>query len=161
MTPTERLDILKATIQEKDYISAKSCVVSEIRIDPRFEKGVTNSMLQILDEQAPDIFEEEATLSYETKTSDSTQWNERYFAQTLMWFERNFAKSRLVHIKEVGQKVYPAKTATPKVAPAQEQPKRPTQAPKSKKLRPQSIAIAAGAVVAVVAAVLLLIKLLK
>lgn len=155
------LQKLEKAISEKDYISAKSYVVTAMRFDPRFENGTSDRMLSVLEERASDIFEDEKKLSYEERVLDSSKWDERYYMQVLVWFERNFAKTRLTHIKDVGRKVYPAKPTAPKAVPTRSQEPRPTQAPKSKKLLSQNLLLIVGAVAAVVAAVLLIIKLFK
>ena len=158
MTSFEKLE---KAISEKDYISAKSYVVTSMRFDPRFESGISDRMLALLQEQAPEIFEEEKMLNYEDKLTDLSKWDERYYMQILVWFERNFAQSRIAHIKDVGKKVYPPKSSKTKESTHKTQKPHPTQAPKSKKTSPQNILMIAGAVVAVAAAVLLIIKVLK
>ena len=155
------LQKLEKAISEKDYISAKSYVVTAMRFDPRFENGTSDRMLSVLEERASDIFEEEKKLSYEERVQDPSKWDERYYMQVLVWFERNFAKTRLSHIKDIGRKVYPAKATAPKTGPVKSQEHRPTQAPKSKNLLPQNLVLIVGAIAAVAAAVLLIIKLFK
>lgn len=92
-------------INEKDLSRLKINTVSAIRNDPTFARNETEKVLSILDEKVPEIFEDEKNLGYEERL-DSSAWSKAYFTKLTCWFEENFAKSRLDHIKEVGKVVH-------------------------------------------------------
>ena len=97
-------DFWKA-IQEKDYTSLKINTVSSMLNDPTFARGETENVLRFLDENVPEIFEEEVKLDYEERL-DRSAWDKRYFTKLTYWFQENFAKSRVEYIKEVGKAVH-------------------------------------------------------
>ena len=92
-------------INDKDMSRLKINTVSAIRNDPTFSRSETKQVLDILDEKIPEIFEDEIDLGYEERL-EKNEWNKDYFTKLTYWFQKNFAKSRLEHIKEVGQVVH-------------------------------------------------------
>ena len=74
--------------------------------DPTFIHGETDTMLKILKQECPDIFEDEKDMPGEKKIDDPTLWNEDYFALLTYWFRENFALSRIPYIKKVGKAVH-------------------------------------------------------
>ena len=92
-------------IQEKDYTRLKVNTVSSMLNDPTFERGETEKVLAILDDKVPENFEEEVKLDYEERL-DRSDWDKEYFTKLTYWFQKNFAKSRVSYIKEVGQAVH-------------------------------------------------------
>lgn len=92
-------------INEKDLSRLKINTISAIRNDPTFARDETEKVLYVLDEKVPEIFEDEKDLGYEERL-DSSAWSKAYFTKLTCWFEENFAKSRLEHIKEVGRVVH-------------------------------------------------------
>lgn len=161
------MEKLEKAIAEKDYISAKSYVTTAMRLDTRFESGTCQKMLALLDAHLPEIFEEEEILSGEERRSDPAQWDKGYYVQLIVCFKSNFAKSRLSHIREVGRKVYPAPAPNPqpKTQP-NTQPSGgvrkapPSKASQTKDNSTKTFLAIAGLLAAVIAVVLLLIKLL-
>jgi len=92
-------------IKEKDYLALKVNTVSTMLNDPTFERGETMKAIRILEEEVPEIFEEEVKLEYEERLEKSA-WDKRYFTKLTYWFQKNFAKSRIDYIKEVGSVVH-------------------------------------------------------
>jgi len=92
-------------IKDKDKNTLKIDTVSAIRNDPTFSRDEVNEILKTLDENIPEIFEDEITLEYEERLGHS-EWDKAYFSKLTFWFQENFAKSRLQHIKEVGHVVH-------------------------------------------------------
>lgn len=92
-------------IKDKDYLALKVSTVSTMLDDPTFERGETMKVVRILEEQVPEIFEEEVKLEYEERLGKSA-WDKRYFTKLTYWFQENFAKSRIDYIKEVGSVVH-------------------------------------------------------
>ena len=160
-------------IDEKDMLHLKVNNVSAMRNDPTFERGETAKVISVLEEKIPEIFEQEVPLEYEERL-DRDKWDKGYFTKLTYWFQENFAKSRIDHIKEVGQVVHkdtakkyaesmsikkptsdtvsrriPNNTSTSKKA-------NPTQAPENKGKFPL-----VGVIAAVAALVLLVVLLLK
>ena len=172
-TSFDESDFWKA-IQEKDYTSLKINTVSSMLNDPTFARGETEKVLAILDDQVPEIFEEEVKLDYEERL-DRSDWDKRYFTKLTYWFQKNFAKSRVSYIKEVGQAVHQdtarkynesmnrrSSHPAPKPAGRQQGDRtvNPTQAPAAKgKQFPVLGALAA--VAALVLVVVLLVKFLS
>lgn len=172
-TSFDESDFWKA-IQEKDYTSLKINTVSSMLNDPTFARGETEKVLAILDDQVPEIFEEEVKLDYEERL-DRSDWDKRYFTKLTYWFQKNFAKSRVSYIKEVGQAVHQdtarkynesmnRRSSQPAPKPADRQQGdrtvNPTQAPAAKgKQFPVLGALAA--VAALVLVVVLLVKFLS
>jgi len=160
-------------IDEKDMLHLKVNTVSAMRNDPTFERGETAKVISVLEEKIPEIFEQEVPLEYEERL-DRDKWDKGYFTKLTYWFQENFAKSRIDHIKEVGQVVHkdtakkyaesmsmkkPAPATSPrKTVNGAETPKKanPTQAPENKGKIPL-----VGAIAAVAALVLLVVLLLK
>lgn len=144
-------------IAEKDMLHLKVNTVSAIRNDPTFERGETTKVLNILEEKVPEIFEPEVLLEYEEHL-DRDKWDKSYFTKLTYWFQENFAKSRINHIKEVGQAVH--KDTAKKYAASMSMNKpagqNPIQAPEKKRKLPLG-----GAIAAVAALVLLVMLLLK
>lgn len=160
-------------ISEKDKLHLKVNTVSAMRNDPTFERGETAKVISILEKEIPEIFEPEVTLEYEERLERGA-WDKGYFTKLTYWFQENFAKSRIDHIKEVGQVVHKdtakkyaesmsmkkpttdtvAHKTTASIPPTQKQ--NPTKAPETRKVFPL-----AGAIAAVVALVLLVVLLIK
>ncbi len=92
-------------INEKDLLRLKVNTVSAMRNDPTFERGETDKVISILEERVPEIFEQERTLEAEERLSRD-KWDKGYFTKLTYWFQENFAKSRINHIKEVGKAVH-------------------------------------------------------
>lgn len=92
-------------IKDKDYLCLKVNTVSSMLDDPTFERGETMKVLQILEEQVPEIFEEYSDLEYEERL-DRSVWDKRYFTKLTYWFEENFSKNRVAYIREVGKVVH-------------------------------------------------------
>ncbi len=92
-------------IAEKDYLRLKVNTVSSMRDDPTFARGETEKVLEILEKNVPEIFEDEIRLDYEERPEPDA-WDKRYFTKLTYWFQENFAKSRVEHIKEVGRAVH-------------------------------------------------------
>lgn len=95
----------RQAIKDKDYLCLKVNTISTMLDDPTFERGETMKVLQILEEQVPEIFEEYVDLSYEERL-DRSEWDKRYFTKLTYWFQENFAKCRVEYIKEVGRVVH-------------------------------------------------------
>lgn len=161
-------------IQEKNYTRLKINTVSSMLNDPTFARGETKKVLKILEDNVPEIFEEEVKLDYEERLERSA-WNKRYFTKLTYWFQENFAKSRVNYIKEVGQVVHQdtaqkynesinrhTTQPTPKSANSQQRGRVPNptraQATKGKKFPIPGVI---AAVVALVLLVILLVKLLS
>ena len=132
--------------------------------DPTFMRGETEQVLKILDERVPEIFEPEKKLEYE-KRLPKEDWSKGYFTKLTYWFQKNFAKSRIPYIKEVGRAVYQdtakayaesLKIGTDKKTSKGKNSENPPHAPEGRK---QSAMI--GVVVTAVALVLLLVLLVK
>jgi hypothetical protein len=92
-------------IKEKDYLALKVNTVSTMLADPTFERGETDKVVKILQEQVPEIFEDEVKLDYEERL-DKSEWDKRYFTKLTYWFQENFAVSRINYIREVGRVVH-------------------------------------------------------
>ena len=172
-TSFDENDFWKA-IQEKDYTSLKINTVSSMLNDPTFARGETDKVLEILDEKVPEIFEDEVKLDYE-EHPDRSAWDKRYFTKLTYWFQENFAKSRVGHIKEVGRAVHQdtaqqynesinQRPARPVSKPRGDRrggySENPTQAPASKGKRFPVPGVIAT-MVALVLVVAVLVKLLK
>lgn len=95
----------RQAIKNKDYTFLKVSTASTMRDDPTFERGETMKALQILQEQVPEIFEDEVKLGYEERLEKS-EWDKRYFTKLTYWFQQNFAISRIDYIREVGKVVH-------------------------------------------------------
>lgn len=145
---------LKA-IEEKDFVRLKVNTRSAILNDPTFSGHEVDDVLDVLRERVPEIFEEETTLPYEERL-DQSKWDRPYFTKLTLWFEENFAESRISYIKKVGKEVYKD------LLKPQENPKNPPKAP-AKKQPPKAwaplVGIAAG-IAALVLIVLALVRLL-
>lgn len=143
-------DAFWKAIEDEDYLHLKINTVSAIRNDPTFERGETDSIIKILKNKVPKIFEKEVHLSFEERL-ERDKWDKGYFTKLTYWFQENFAESRLAYIKEVGQAVH--KDTAREYAESMAM-KKPTKAPKPKEKFPLIALIAA------IAALLLLIVLL-
>ena len=80
-------------IQEKDYTRLKVNTVSSMLNDPTFERGETEKVLSILDDQVPEIFEKEVKLDYEERL-DRSDWDKEFFTKLKLLSFRSFRKSR-------------------------------------------------------------------
>ncbi len=158
-------------IKDKDYLRLKINTVSAMRNDPTFERGEADQVMKILEENIPEIFEEEIHLDYEERL-ERDAWDKRYFTKLTYWFQENFAKSRVSYIKEVGAAVHqdtaqmyresqnPVKTDTahPKPAPqTEDRSAHPTAAPEKSNRKIPLV----GIILTVSALVLSLILLIK
>lgn len=150
-------------IEEKDMLRLKVNTVSAMRNDPTFERGETEKVIRVLEEKIPEIFEPEVALAFEERL-ERDKWDKGYFAKLTYWFQENFAKSRIDHIKKVGQVVHKdtakkyaesmsVKKSTTDTAPRRKpnntsvpEKTNPTQAPEKKEKIPLIGAIAAVAV---------------
>jgi len=92
-------------LKDRDYLRLKINLISAIRNDPTFVRSETPKVLQILEEQVPEIFEEYVRLAYEERL-ERNAWDKRYFVKLTTWLQDNFSKSRIEHIKEVGKAVH-------------------------------------------------------
>lgn len=92
-------------IDDKNYLYLKVCTVNAILNDPTFDRSELKEVLDKLDAEVPEIFEEEITLGYEERLPEN-EWDKAYFSKLTYWFQRNFAKSRLEYIKAVGKVVH-------------------------------------------------------
>lgn len=151
-------------INEKDMSRLKINTVSAIRNDPTFSRSETKQVLEILDEKIPEIFEDEIDLGYEERL-EKTEWTKDYFTKLTYWFQKNFAKSRIDHIKEVGQVVHNESgqnfnrvpvSQTGKQGPANRTVNPPTASGETKK-RPLLV----GGIAAAAALVLIVVLLIK
>lgn len=97
--------VFRQAIKAKDYLCLKSNTVCSMWADPTFERGETAEVLQILEKEVPEIFEEYVQQDYEERLERS-KWDKRYFTKLTYWFQENFAKERVAYIKEVGSAVY-------------------------------------------------------
>jgi len=97
--------VFRQAIAEKDFLRLKINAVSAISYDPTFEKGEAAAVLNILQKEVPEIFEEYEEGDYEERL-DKSQWDKRYFSKLLYWFQENFSKDRIPLIKEVGKAVH-------------------------------------------------------
>lgn len=95
----------KEAIKNKDLLTLKINTVSAILNDPTFERGETDKVIRILEEQIPEIFENEVTLDFEERL-EKENWDKRYFSKLTYWLQENFAKTRIEYIKEVGRVVH-------------------------------------------------------
>lgn len=155
-------------IKEKNYLRLKVNTVSSMLNDPTFARGETEEVLKILDQEVPEIFEDEIWLDYEERL-DRSLWDKRYFTNLTYWFQKNFAKSRIPYIKEVGQAVHQdtarkyAESMKIGTSPVNENKTtkantNPTQAPAAKVRKFPVVGVIAAAA-ALVLVVVLLIKL--
>lgn len=148
---------------EKDYTRLKVNTVSAINNDPTFSGNEVEEVINKLKNCVPEIFEEEKVLAYE-ENLDERDWNKDYFSKLTFYFQNNFAESRISKIKKVGKKVYAGTELEKKFhnesnTSNKTNVKNPTQAPKSKMKQPfQSLAIPIAILAAVIALVLLLLK---
>lgn len=92
-------------VDEKDMLHLKVNTVSAMRNDPTFERGETAKLISVLEEKIPEIFENEVQLEFEERL-ERDKWDKGYFTKLTYWFQENFAKSRIDHIKEVGKVVH-------------------------------------------------------
>lgn len=99
-------------IKNKDYTRLKVNVSSAIANDPGFRGDEIERVLDILQEEVPEIFEDYKHLNYEYDL-DRDQWNKGYFDEMTYWLQRNFSKERLEKLKEVGRTISPPPTPTP------------------------------------------------
>lgn len=95
----------RKAIQEKDILYLKVSVVDAMRSDPTFVRGEVDKVLKILDEEMPEIYEEYKKFDYEDELAKK-DWDKQYFTKLTYRFQKNFAKSRIPYIKEVGQAVH-------------------------------------------------------
>ena len=95
----------RKAIREKDTLYLKVITVNTMRSDPTFVRGEVDKVLKILDEEMPDIYEEYKKFDYEEELAKK-DWDKQYFTKLTYRFQKNFAKSRIPHIKEVGQAVH-------------------------------------------------------
>lgn len=92
-------------VKEKNFLRLKVNTASAMLDDPTFERGEAEQVLKILEEKVPEIFEDYVVGSYEQRLNPE-EWDKRYFTKLVYWFQENFAKERVPHIKEVGQVVH-------------------------------------------------------
>lgn len=92
-------------VKEKNFLRLKVNTASAMLDDPTFERGEAEQVLKILEEKVPEIFEDYVVESYEQRLNPE-EWDKRYFTKLVYWFQENFAKERVPHIKEVGQVVH-------------------------------------------------------
>lgn len=97
--------VFRQAIKDKDYLCLKVNTVSSMLDDPTFERGETMKVIQILEDQVPEIFEDYVQFDYEERRERSA-WDKRYFTKLTYWFQENFAKERIAHIREVGKAVH-------------------------------------------------------
>ncbi len=147
----------REAIRKKDLPRLKVNTMSAIRNDPTFERDETATVIRILEEEIPEIFEPEITLDYEERPERS-QWDKAYFTKLTYWFQENFAKSRIDHIKEVGQAVHQDTAQAYRESMRGPSPN-PPKAPENKRRIALAVTIAAAA--ALVLLVTLLLKLLR
>lgn len=156
-------------LKDKDYHCLKVNAVSAMLDDPTFERGEARRVLEILEKETPEIFDDPINLEYEERL-ERDEWDKRYFTKLTYWFQENFAKERVDYIEEVGKVVHAdtakkyaesmainttAQNKTSSVAPKKNP--NPTKASEAKgKLLP-----IIGAIAAVGALVLTVVVLLK
>lgn len=158
----------RQAIVEKDFLRLKISAVNAISYDPTFEKGEAAEVLNILQKEIPEIFENYVEGGYEERI-DKSQWDARYFSKLVYWFQKNFSMERIPLIKEVGKAVHASsskptverKVASNATAPAKrsegaQKQANFTQAPE-KKAPSVGVLVVAGVVVL---SILLLLKLL-
>lgn len=92
-------------IKDKNYLRLKVSTVTSMWNDPTFELGEIDTIIQILKEQAPEIFEDYVIKDYEERL-EREMWDKRYFTKLTYWFLKNFSVDRIEYIKEVGRVVH-------------------------------------------------------
>lgn len=144
-------------LAEKDYSSIKTAVVNVIKNDPSFATGEFDKVIAVLKQQCPDIFENyQLQEGEEVFDSVVEKWNHDYFITLTFWFRENFALSRRANIEQVGQKLYGIKSTTNFTQPPKLHP-RESHPPKKCNIVP----LVLGSIVAMVALVAIIVKLLK
>ena len=125
-----------------------------------------NGMLLGKDQFVSEIFEDEVWLDYEERL-DRSLWDKDYFTKLTYWFQKNFAKSRIPYIKEVGQAVHQdtarkyaeSMKIKASLVSGKKTNTNPTQAPAAKVRKFPVVGVIAAAA-ALVLVVVLLVKLL-
>jgi len=106
MKSFDKEDFDKA-IDNEDFSSLRSYVISAVRNDPTFSKEEVMVTIKKLDEKANKIFEGYQLQEGEEPFSEDIKlWNKEYFIKQTFWLGENFNKNRINRIKRVGQHVY-------------------------------------------------------
>lgn len=144
-------------LSEKDYSSLKTAVINVIENDPTFSTGEFNKVIAVLNQRCPEIFEEYQLQNGEDVFDESGKvWSYDYFITLNFWFRENFALSRRTNIEKVGKKLFGGKTTENFTQPPKPHPKE-SHPPKKRNMVP----LVLGSIVALVALVAIIIKLLK
>ena len=144
-------------LSEKDYSSLKTAVINVIRNDPTFSSGEFDKVIAVLEQRCPEIFEEYQLQNGEEVFDTSEKaWSNKYFRSLTFWFRENFALSRRTNIEKVGKKLFGSKTTENFTQPPKTHPKE-SHPPKKRNIVP----LVLGSIVALVALVAIIVKLLK
>lgn len=142
---------------EKDYSSLKTAVINVIRNDPTFSSGEFDKVIAVLEQRCPEIFDEyQLQNGEEAFDASGKAWSNEYFRSLTFWFRENFALSRKANIEKVGKKLYGSKTTENFTQPPKLHPKE-SHPPKKRNIVP----LVLGSIVALVALVAIIVKLLK
>ncbi|MBQ3161188.1 MAG: hypothetical protein IJC04_03580 [Oscillospiraceae bacterium] len=154
----------KQALNEKNYSYIKTCIISAIRNNPRFnfEAGTQKCEADRAFEEAinacPEMLEEYHLLEDEVafEQSSSDEWDYEYFIRQTFRFGRNFCKKRYDNIKKVGKTIslnFPQPQEQQKEAHQIQTPDNNMQ----RKNRFPKLAILLGAIIAVLVLVAILI----
>lgn len=100
-------------IENRDFLTLKSYIISSIRYNPQFLplQGASISeaemALNILRERVKEIFENYKKQDKEIVISDdeSVNWSKEYFIEQTFWLGENFCEERIERIKKIGKKI--------------------------------------------------------
>lgn len=161
--------LLAETVQSGDAYSVRAALVAIILSEPSFSNGTIYKAIEYAEKNGISVFESNDP-DVELKT-DSSAWNESYFAKVSNQLGENFSRERLAHLEKIGKKVYGSvretaasdarqtRTQQPSVSrPREYSTENKTVRENENFLKSHQAAVAAIAAIAVVAAVIIIIK---
>jgi hypothetical protein len=101
-------ETFQKAIDKKDIESIRDTLVVFITMDQGFSKGVLDKKIRYCN--ANGISDDELYAEFDGGTfkEDPVEWDVSYYAEQRTKLRYNFSKKRLVHLRKVGQKLFPA-----------------------------------------------------
>ena len=102
----ERVEALEEAIQKQNLVGIYSVFYTIAHGDPAFSSGKFDEALDyVKSKQIPGFLQEFDGDEFEPEEN----WNEEYWAFLASALIDNFCETRIAHLKQVGQKIYPSK----------------------------------------------------
>lgn len=168
--PYQPNSFLRQAIQNHHLGNIRSALVGIIQSDPLYETKDLDAAINYLhDDEGIDIVEDRISDPQLPINQNRSEWTSDYFATALVYLRNDFTKERLEHVKEVSIATHEDMKAPPKLGNTQN--KQSTQEQKLRvnhdsgnaphPTRGRQVAMLVTGAVILLAAVVLVIKILK